>query len=89
MTGQRTTMLNRSRGYDSLFLQKVEDADQKPAVMLLADVCINKGIPMAEVASMFGVTRATVYNWMTGRTVPHPRYRAAMPKIVSRLTKRK
>jgi predicted DNA-binding transcriptional regulator AlpA len=57
--------------------------------MLLAGVCINKGIPMIEVARMFGVTRATVYNWFTGRTVPHSRYRAQMPKIVSRLTKRK
>jgi len=82
-------MRNSTRGYYSLFLQKVEDADQTDVVMLLADVCINKGIPMIEVASMFGVTRATVYNWMTGRTVPHPRHRAAMPKIVSRLTKRK
>jgi DNA-binding transcriptional regulator YiaG len=82
-------MLNRQRGYDSLFLQKVEDADQTPVVMLLADICINKGIPMAEVAHFFGVTRATVYNWMTGRTVPHPRHRAVMPKIISRLSKRK
>ena len=82
-------MLKRTRGYYSLFLQKVEDADQTDVVMLLADVCINKGISMIEVASMFGVTRATVYNWMTGRTVPHPRHRAAMPKIVSRLSKRK
>ena len=82
-------MRNSKRGYDSLFLQRVEDADQTEVVMLLADVCINKGIPMAEVASMFGVTRATVYNWMTGRTVPHPHHRAAMPKIAARLTKRK
>lgn len=89
MTGQRTTMRNRPRGFDSLFLQKVEDADQTEVVMLLADACINKGIPMTDVAAMFGVTRATVYNWMTGRTVPHPRHRAVMPKIVSRLTKRK
>jgi transcriptional regulator with XRE-family HTH domain len=57
--------------------------------MLLADVCINKSISMREVAFLFGVTRATVYNWMTGRTVPHPRYRVEMPKIISRLTKRK
>lgn len=80
-------MRKRLRGYDSLFLQRVEDADQKPVVILLADVCINKGIPMTSIASMFGVTRATVYNWLTGRTVPHPRHQAAMPKIVSRLSK--
>jgi hypothetical protein len=82
-------MRNSQRGYDSLFLQKVEDADQSAEVMLLADACINKNIPMIDVALMFGVTRATVYNWFTGRTVPHPRHRASMPKIVLRLSKRK
>ena len=82
-------MRNSQRGYDSLFLQKVEDADQLAEVMLLADACINKGIPMIEVALMFGVTRATVYNWFTGRTIPHPRHRTQMSKLAWRILKRK
>tara|TARA_R110000868_G_scaffold125254_3_gene330919 strand:- start:2948 stop:3196 length:249 start_codon:yes stop_codon:yes gene_type:complete len=82
-------MRDRPRGYDSLFLQKVEDADQLNEVMVLADVCINKGIPMIEIALLFGVTRATVYNWFTGRTVPHPRHLGKMPKVIRRLLKRK
>jgi DNA invertase Pin-like site-specific DNA recombinase len=82
-------MRERLRGYDSLFIRKVEDADQKPVVLALADVCIEKNIPVAEVAELFGVTRATVYNWMTGLTTPHPQYLAMMPKITARLLKRK
>jgi len=77
------------RGHYTLFIQKVEDADQKPLVMQLADVCINKGTPITEVAQMFGVTRASVYNWLTGKTVPRACYQAAMPKIIARLSKRK
>jgi DNA invertase Pin-like site-specific DNA recombinase len=77
------------RGHDTLFIQKVEDADQKPLVMQLADVCINKGTPITEVALMFGVTRASVYNWLTGKTVPRARHQAAMPKVIARLSKRK
>jgi hypothetical protein len=82
-------MSDRIRGYDSLFIRKVEDADQKPAVLALADVCIEKNIPVTVVADLLGVTRATVYNWMTGKTAPHPRYLALIPKITARLSKRK
>ena len=82
-------MRNSVRGYDTLFLQKVEDADQKPIVMQLADVCINKGTPITEIAQMFGVTRATVYNWLTGKSVPRACHQAAMPKVIARLSKRK
>lgn len=82
-------MRNRVRGYDTLFIQKVEDADQRPLVMQLADVCINKTVPITEVALMFGVTRATVYNWLTGKSVPRARHQAVMPKVIARLSKRK
>jgi len=82
-------MRDRARGYDSLFIRKVEEADQKPVVLQLADVCIEKNIPVTEVAALFGVTRATVYNWMTGLTTPNPRYLAMIPKITTRLSKRK
>ena len=82
-------MSDRTRGYDSLFIRKVEEADQSPVVLQLADVCIEKNIPVTEVAELLGVTRATVYNWMTGKTSPNPRYLALIPKITTRLTKRK
>jgi len=57
--------------------------------MQLADVCINKGTPITEIAQMFGVTRASVYNWLTGKSVPRARHQAAMPKVIARLSKRK
>ena len=82
-------MSDRTRGYDSLFIRKVEEADQSPVVLQLADVCIEKNIPVTEVAELLGVTRATVYNWMTGKTSPNPRYLALIPKIATRLSKRK
>ena len=50
---------------------------------------LEKNIPVTEVAALFGVTRATVYNWMTGLTTPNPRYLAMIPKITARLSKRK
>lgn len=77
------------RGYDSLFIRKVEEADQKPAVLLLADVCIEKNIPVAQVAELLDVSRATIYNWMTGKTTPSSRYLALISKVALRLSKRK
>lgn len=82
-------MSNRARGYDSLFIRKVYGVVHEPAVMALAFVCIEKNIPVTEVAELLGATRATVYNWMTGRTTPNPRSLALIPKITSRLAKRK
>lgn len=82
-------MSDRARGYDSLFIRKVEKAELTLAVMQLADVCIEKNAPVTEVAELFGVTRATVYNWMTGKTTPNPRYLAMIPEITARMSKRK
>jgi DNA-binding transcriptional regulator YiaG len=82
-------MSDRTRGYDSLFIRKVEKATQTPDAQHLAEVCIAKNIPITEVAALFGATRATVYNWMTGKSAPSPRYLALIPKITARLSKRK
>lgn len=82
-------MSDRLRGYDSLFIRKVEEADQKPVVLRLAEVCIERHVPVTDVADMLGVTRATVYNWMTGRTAPNPRYLAPIEQVTARLLKRK
>jgi DNA invertase Pin-like site-specific DNA recombinase len=81
-------MSDRIRGYDSLFIRKVEEADQKPAVLRLAEVCIERNVPVTEVAEAFGVSRATVYNWMVGRTTPHPRHLQLMPQVAARLATR-
>jgi DNA-binding transcriptional regulator YiaG len=82
-------MSDRARGYDSLFIRKVAEADHLPAVLQLARLCIEKNIPVTEVAELLGVTRATFYNWMTGKTTPNPRSLALIPKITLRLAKRK
>jgi transcriptional regulator with XRE-family HTH domain len=67
----------------------VREADHSPAVLQLAGLCIEKNIPVTEVAALLGVTRATFYNWMTGKTAPNPRSLALIPKITTRLSKRK
>lgn len=82
-------MSNSGRGYDTLFIRRVEEANQHPAVLELANICIDYEIPIAYVAEVFGVSRATIYNWMTGRTVPRPHQIALIPRITDRLRKRR
>lgn len=80
-------MSNRLRGFDSLFIKKVEAVKLAPAVRELARACIKFGVPVSLVADELGVSRATVYNWMLGRTKPHPRSLELIPEITARLRK--
>jgi len=63
-------MTNESRGYSSLFLQQVKAGDRRSLVNKFAMACIKRDIPITAMAREMGVTRATVYNWFTGRTDP-------------------
>jgi DNA-binding phage protein len=59
-----------SRGYTTLFIRKVEEADQGDLVIQFANACIDRELPISEVARRMEVTRATVYNWFTGKSSP-------------------
>jgi hypothetical protein len=78
-----------ARGHTTHFIRRVERAAVNYAVRQLANVCISKDIPVSEIAELFGVSRATVYNWLMGATVPRSKQLEAMPTITARLNKRK
>jgi hypothetical protein len=68
-------MTNSGRGYDTLFVQRVKSVKHEPmALRVLVKACMRNPLPITHLAALFGVSRSTVYNWMTGQTVPHPRY---------------
>jgi hypothetical protein len=69
------------RGYDSFFVQRVKSVKHEPlALRVLVKACMRNHQPISDLAAWFGVSRSTVYNWMTGQTVPHPRYLAEMTR---------
>ena len=45
-------------------------ADENSIGVRLGRVCIERDIPVVQVAQRLGVTRATVYNWFCGVTAP-------------------
>lgn len=72
------------RGYDTFFVQRVKAVKHEPlALRSLVKACLRKQVPLTRLAAWFGVSRSTAYNWMTGRTVPHPRYLAEMQRAVA------
>jgi hypothetical protein len=80
-------MSKTARGYTTLFLSAIEEAELDPVVKQFAKGCIKRGIPIAAVADWQGVTRASVYNWFTGKTSPRQSQMVRMKKVVARWTR--
>jgi hypothetical protein len=77
-------MGSTSRGYSTLFIRKVGEADQEDLVIQFANACISREIPVVEIAYRMGVTRATVYNWFTGKAYPRVQQQEKIRKTLAR-----
>lgn len=84
-------MLAGTRGYSSSFVFRIRDMQFRvdPAVRALGQACLEHEVPITMVAEMFGVTRATVYNWLTGETAPRGPQHALIPEVIKKLRKLK
>lgn len=58
------------KGYSLSLLKANQAADQKLVGVQLGKYCINKEIPVVDVAETFGVSRQTVYSWFIGQHEP-------------------
>lgn len=81
-------MGSHSRGYSTLFIRKVEEADQGDLVIQFASACIGRELPIAEVARRMEVTRATIYNWFTGKSSPRAHQQEKIRKTLARWQRR-
>jgi DNA-binding transcriptional regulator YiaG len=59
-----------SRGYSLRIRDLNAKADKRKLGVRLGRVCIKKDVPVSVIAKRMGVTRATVYNWFCGTSVP-------------------
>jgi hypothetical protein len=74
-----------SYGYSQRLVDLNKRADKKLLGVILGRACIEAESPVRTIADHLGVSRATVYNWFTGLCDPHPRYHAAINKLLKRL----
>lgn len=59
-----------SHGYSLRIRDMNAKADQRKLGVRLGRVCIEHDVPVMVIAQRMGVTRATVYNWFCGTSVP-------------------
>lgn len=63
-----------SLGYSLLTIQRNKTADVSKLGVALGRVCIERCIPVTEVAERLKVTRQTVYKWFDGSSNPGQSY---------------
>lgn len=61
-----------SHGYSQSLVKANKEASARSLGVALGRVCIKAGVSVIDVASWFGVTRMTVYNWFKGVSAPNP-----------------
>ena len=73
------------KGYSLLMADEIKSADTQLLGVQLGRVCLNKDIPVSDVASFFGVSRMTVYSWFRGKSTVSGKHAEKMKKLVDKL----
>jgi len=66
-----------SYGYSNRLIELNKKADDSSLGVQLGRVCIDRDVPVSDVAVHLGVSRQTIYNWFCGVNAP----RAEVDKI--------
>lgn len=75
----------KPKGYTRNFIALNKAADPLHVGVQLGRICIEKDIPVQDVADYLNVSRQVVYYWFIGRTHPQPANRKAMWELLDRL----
>ena len=74
-----------SHGYSQSLVQANKRASARSLGVALGRACIRANISVERVASAFGVSRMTIYNWFKGDGVPLPDKHAAIRDHIAAL----
>ena len=72
------------KGYSLLMAEEIKSADSKLLGVQLGRVCLNKDIPVSDVADFFDVSRMTIYSWFRGKSVVSSKYAEKVNKILAK-----
>jgi DNA-binding transcriptional regulator YiaG len=76
---------SKSRGYAYGMVKLIQAADQSLPAVKLGQLCVERDIPVRDVANALGVARMTVYHWFTGRFRPRQAYEQKIIKLLEDL----
>lgn len=74
-----------TKGYSTLTVQEVKEANQNLLGVKLGRICVERNIPVTDVSDYFGVSRVTVYSWFRGKTVVSGKHADKMQKLIAKL----
>ena len=74
------------KGYTTLMVQAVYDANPFYPGVKLAKICIKLNIPVVDVAEYLNVSRPTVYSWFIGKRDVAPKYAEQVQKLIDKLS---
>ena len=75
-----------SYGYSLRLIERNSQANENKLGVQLGRACIKHNVPVAIVASRFGVTRQTVYNWFSGMGNPAEPLHGLVTRYISTLS---
>jgi predicted transcriptional regulator len=72
-------------GYSTLTAREIREANQSLLGVKLGMICLDRDIPVTDVAEFFGVSRVTVYSWFRGKAVVSGKHADKMHKLIAKL----
>jgi hypothetical protein len=73
------------KGYSLLTANEIREANRSLLGVQLGRICLEKDIPVTDVAEFFDVSRVTVYSWFRGKTVVSGKYSDKMKRLIEKL----
>lgn len=75
-----------ARGYSTLLLRDIRCANPHMLGVQLAKLCVDKNIPVSDVAEFFGVSRVSVYAWFRGQVEVSDKHAAKVQELLDKLS---
>ena len=72
-------------GYSFQMAEANKKANQSLLGVKLGKICIDRDIPVTDVAEFFSVSRVTIYSWFAGKSVVSGKHAEKMQKLISKL----
>lgn len=78
--------MSKPRGYSKTVVEAVQNTATDSMGVTLGRICIQRDIPVNDIAKFFGVSRQAVYWWFKGKMKPAEKHLDKMEKLIEKLS---
>ena len=77
---------NNMTGYSLKFAKLITKASEDNSIgVTLGKKCLEKDVPVAQIAEHFNVSRTAVYAWFVGKSIPNLAHQIKIHKLLKRM----